>query len=615
MPPLSPHSSADAGPHPTEQEWEAAKGRIAELYQRWTATKVMEIMKAEHGFEATLRMYKGRFDKWGIADKNTKGIEYEAMKMIYDEIFRRDGIEVMFSAQRGNATKLYRIADVRKQLARPGTRRRRETNRSVITEGRIEQVLQRKGIKVIYPEPPSNRPPVLRSAADREADLEAATSTDGCSMSLDSDSDMEPVAGSDPLTLARPSCDRSPAYSAHSQSYEQPSDGAKEADLDIASFIEQMDVEQNPEWNIVSWHSTTPPRMLQHPPPSQEPALEDTKAWVSLVLQMCMQPELAGVHRNSARHTFKHMIATANPHILSSLIHVSCVLQGIGAEESYRLILTDCCELIDLERSSTQFFAIPYRYALACEEQNCDAAMELGDQLLFGAQLNQREAQGLSSNFLVCQQFMAQHLLDNRRDVPRAAGILEHCLRESQYLLVKEHSVNVNCLKLLARAYERLQQYELAIQTYQDAAERSQVVFGLSNPYRLTILRDMALLQSRLGRHSEAEDNLRKVYGGRARLLGPGHGATHSALQALQNFLSERGRRTEAIKLEQENRDDYMSDHHWRVLSEKEAQWVNQQGRSHALYWNKPQGMCKYEFIMPKEAYMRTGPQNRSSRL
>lgn len=590
---VSPHRSRDARLRPTEHGWDAVKDRIGELYvyEQRTAAQVMEIMKAEYGFHATLRMYKARFDKWGFAHKNTKGLEYEAMKMIYDQILGTEDVEVQFSSPRGKSRQNYSISDVRKELARPGSRKRKEMNLKIIAERGTEQVLQRKGITY-------HRRPLMAATA----------STNSCSMSLESDSDQEAATGSECATVTENSVQSSQGVPSPPQHNEQPSNGIKEADLDMGAFFEIMGIEQDPEWYVGSRHDIRPCAMSRQVSPVEEPAPDDPKVWVSHVFQMCIQPNFAGEHRNRARHTFTRMLDSACPHILSSLIHVSCVLSAIGAEESYRSILRDCCELIDQQHSRTQTFATPYRYALACEEGHRNVAIELGRQLLHGTERNESEAQELSSNFLVCQQFRAHHLLEHMKDAEGALIILQRCLEESQQVLVRDHSINVNCLNVLARAYEGLGHNEEAIIMYQEAAERSQSVFGPRNPYRLTMLRNIAVLQATTGRHSDAEQNLWEVYRGRTHLLGPGHRYTHSSLQLLQNCLIQQSRRIEATRLEEDNLAEYRNDKHWKVLPEKEAELIRRQGRSHGMwwhYWERPHGLSKYEFVMPREAYMR----------
>ena len=185
--------------------------------------------------------------------------------------------------------------------------------------------------------------------------------------------------------------------------------------------------------------------------------------------------------------------------------------------------------------------------------------------------------------------------------------MLRRCLYESSRCLEKDHSVNVNCLNILGRAYERLGQYQAAIDTYFDAVQRSQVVFGSKHPYRMRILRSMALLQARLGMSQEAERNLREVFSNQAQLLGPGHGFTFSTQQELQEFLICHGRHGEAIQLSEAREALYHDDKHWKMLSDGDAWRIRRAGRNTGLYWEKPQGLFKYEFVMPKEAYMRPG--------
>jgi len=119
------------------------------------------------------------------------------------------------------------------------------------------------------------------------------------------------------------------------------------------------------------------------------------------------------------------------------------------------------------------------------------------------------------------------------------------------------------------------------------------------------MLRSIALLQARLGMNPEAERNLQEVFWSRAELLGPGHAFTFSSQQELQQFLICHGRHGEAVQLNEAREVLYHADKHWRLLSEKDAAVIRRQGRNTGLYWEKPEGLVKYKFVMPKEAYMR----------
>ncbi|RFU25784.1 hypothetical protein B7463_g10556, partial [Scytalidium lignicola] len=53
---------------PTSTEWESKREVIKRLYldHKQPLRKVMEILKLEHGFEASARMYKQRLKRWGL---------------------------------------------------------------------------------------------------------------------------------------------------------------------------------------------------------------------------------------------------------------------------------------------------------------------------------------------------------------------------------------------------------------------------------------------------------------------------------------------------------------------------------------------------------------------
>jgi len=51
---------------PTQDEWEAHRATISALYGEETLSRVRNIMKRDHGFEASERMYKTRVKYWRL---------------------------------------------------------------------------------------------------------------------------------------------------------------------------------------------------------------------------------------------------------------------------------------------------------------------------------------------------------------------------------------------------------------------------------------------------------------------------------------------------------------------------------------------------------------------
>lgn len=67
---------------PTQDEWEAHRATISALYGEETLSRVRDIMKRDHGFEASERMYKTRVKHWRL-DKKAKADEMlQALEMI-----------------------------------------------------------------------------------------------------------------------------------------------------------------------------------------------------------------------------------------------------------------------------------------------------------------------------------------------------------------------------------------------------------------------------------------------------------------------------------------------------------------------------------------------------
>jgi hypothetical protein len=595
LPPLGP---AGAGPRAsaTEAQWELHKNRIGELYvtEGRTADEVRGIMIADHGFDVTKRMYKQRFKTWGMARKNLKAIEYEAMKMVYDEILAREGVEVQFSAVRGIDIKTHRISDVRKELARPGSKKRSDQNREEILARGLNQILERKEIRIIRPE--QNALPGSEGSS--------TPSMGSCSMSLESDSDQDPFAEDDYAAMTSSSFEPMTLPCRSFQNSAQPLGLEIEADIDLIAFG-LMSIEYS-EWSEGPWSDSK----------NQSEATRDAHNWARHLFETCIRTDemrtdsAAGRHRNSARNVFTRMLLTGNQHILSSMVHISCVFAGIGGVDTYRSILRDCRDVINSNHGRSLSYAVPYLYALACEEHEGPDIINFGNLLHEGIDPDGYDSQTLSSNFLVRQQYRAYHLLEYMQDAEGARAILVRCLHESSRCLERDHSVNVNCLYILARAYERLGNLHAAVDTYFEAAERSRAVFGARHPYRMILVRGMALLQARLGMETEAEQNLIDVFWNRTALLGPGHTFTYSSGEELQDFLISHGRHDHAAQLRETRRIQYRDDKYWTKLSERDAVDIRRQRRNNAgLHWEKEgEGLFKYAFVMPKEAYMRESP-------
>ncbi|RYP75004.1 hypothetical protein DL771_002652 [Monosporascus sp. 5C6A] len=66
----------------TQYDWDVHREAISRLY--WDESRplpeVMEIMRLQHNFHATARMYKFRFKKWGLA-KNLKADQEEQIRV------------------------------------------------------------------------------------------------------------------------------------------------------------------------------------------------------------------------------------------------------------------------------------------------------------------------------------------------------------------------------------------------------------------------------------------------------------------------------------------------------------------------------------------------------
>ena len=571
--------------HPSERDWEAARSRIEQLYidENFTCNEVSKLMKEELGLDATKRMYKARFKAWGLDKKSIKGVEYEAMLMLYESWYAR-GVEVEFTARQGTGRKHYQISEVKKHLGRDPRNavRKREQSRKKIHQLGIDHILRRKDIRYqpVSSSSSSRSPAPISEDSDSDQELE---------LELRQDASVE-----DPQFLAAPLI-QAPL---NPQSF----DSRLQADLDMRAIFDRFGLDEY----------YTGPCFDLTPTVSQEQT--DTEEWAYHVLLTSIKTDegrtdLAGNHRQKARHKFRQMLTTANPYILTSLIHISCVLQSIGGVEIYRLFLRDCCELIRREQGRYLPYATPYLYALASEDGDRAAVTELGNQLLCGPDLIHVQPENLSPNLLVSQQYRAYHLLKEMKQPEGALEILRQCLGASEHVLDKNHMVIVNGLNLLARAHERMGNKQIAIDIYIDAAGRCAANLGSKHPFCLIILRRMAVLQAESGAVDDAEQNFRQVFWSRCQLLGPGHAYTYASGTELEQFLHRQGRHGDAKQVKEFQQTEYHKDEHWKVLSEQDQDIIRRQVRhglySNGLYWQRARhGLSKYEFRMPMEAYM-----------
>ncbi|KAI1342205.1 hypothetical protein F5Y15DRAFT_334547 [Xylariaceae sp. FL0016] len=103
-------SSHTGGPHRshqhTAQEWESRKEELRKLYidENCPLKKVMATMR-QRGFEATVRMYKSRFEKWGFSKNNSQKEVVTMLKIQRQRnalgkrtTFHRNGREVTIDA-------------------------------------------------------------------------------------------------------------------------------------------------------------------------------------------------------------------------------------------------------------------------------------------------------------------------------------------------------------------------------------------------------------------------------------------------------------------------------------------------------------------------------------
>ncbi|KAL2043887.1 hypothetical protein N7G274_003407 [Stereocaulon virgatum] len=69
--------------HPNASDWKRHQALIAKLYAKHTLPEAMKFMATEHGFRATIKMYKTRIKQWGLDTKNNREREMRAIARIH----------------------------------------------------------------------------------------------------------------------------------------------------------------------------------------------------------------------------------------------------------------------------------------------------------------------------------------------------------------------------------------------------------------------------------------------------------------------------------------------------------------------------------------------------
>ncbi|KAI1861570.1 hypothetical protein JX265_009537 [Neoarthrinium moseri] len=123
-----PFRTARSGP--STVEWQEYKDRIAFLYleEDRPLNEVMEIMLTNHGFKASVRMYKFRFQQWGFRKYLSKE---ESKRFVAEAVTRKDAdLPVVHGRELGS-----------KRLKARRTRLHRQSSRVMATESRGENTL------------------------------------------------------------------------------------------------------------------------------------------------------------------------------------------------------------------------------------------------------------------------------------------------------------------------------------------------------------------------------------------------------------------------------------------------------------------------------------------
>lgn len=569
---------------PSDQEWATHLPRICDLYfsQRMTLEETQRVMRREAGFNATLRMYKGRIATMGVHPKKISMQKYLAMYVIAEN-FASLGQPVHFTGPSGLQSFKRTPAQVVKQLKRPH-------NLQPITLDEANLILQAGCISVVV------EPTAIKGQSSLKTTSDTVSATAGSSMGAQCESPPCEVSEYAQLSHSSGLSHRLKTNTNHSFNIpDRPSWTASDYDqsetetpqtpiqheagtLNLAGmtfipdllcrprtlkdeddsfdFVEEFNSFSLSDFSVTaipSLSATVKSRLLPQPVanPSRRIAVETAAPFLASLFPAQGLDTLI-FSKNIAMYRFKQILNTTpdNRYILPLLSWMSTVLSTNGQIDRLQDFVHECCQVFDEHREHGSALATPYRYLLAFCEGDSIQMTQLGSQL---ASTTERLVQLYGPdhpNVLVSDYYRAWHELTKPGGWGCARTILETCLRKAERVMGHQNLMTINCLTVLGRGFSENDLHEDARAILRDAVERLGLTTLPLQGYRLLILQRLAAEDEYLGDLKAAVRGYREVYEGRARLLPSSDPTTHAAMCSLARALRSDGSSREARDVE-----------------------------------------------------------------
>jgi Clr5 domain len=535
---------APARQDPSPKEWDDARNTIYNLYiaRNMTARSVAKVMANTYNFHASVRMYKDRFKKWEIDCKTIRQPVWEQMAEIY--AFRRDyeHKDTVFEVTVGGVRKTVGFKQIDKHFMRvdPG-------KPSTIDKATFDKLVQRS--QLTFSTRPSSPIPNTQHMHDGNE-----ASNQGIRGNISPfGSASAPVQTSESSRAAS----SGPEYTEYEQWRVLPRTvlhSALQPELDLPDILALLTIERHcndtVKSRVESYAGFPFPQK-----PSRRLTSNELKAgsWVTNCFLTCIfhnqnEMEMAQEHRQSAMEVFREMLRTGNQQVLPGLLWITSIMNAHGDDDLLKQFLQDSFEVNKRSANSNPIYDTVFGYCLAVLKDNDLEIEGYGSQLCLGEASFALIWGEDSPNVLVRRYYWAWHLL-RKKKYAEAIELMQESLSKTERVMGRYHHITVNCLAIQSRAYAEQNQDSQAISLLSDAVQRSLDSWGSQNPFRLDLLRRLAMLQKKVFNLSEAERIMREVVDGRTCLFGLSKGSTWRAIYDLIDILKQCGKLEEAHSL------------------------------------------------------------------
>jgi len=576
-------------PKHTPQKWLEMRPYIGQLYvvEDKTLKEVRQIMRTEHGFEASERMYKQRLRDWDMQSKNLQKPEWRALDAIQKDRKLREGKETVFYVNKRGKVHRKVKSDIEKHYKRDDkvlllpqealngvprgiTIQWHTPNGSPASTPRLQQMaLPQMPTGANMPTDEQSGMPFIQSPSRSNQAMSSPPSPEPSPlvrpMSSPSLSGSSPSAYSDPDTSVTPS----PSVSVEDLISGFQGLALKLNNPDKCHISKEDELKYNRMLSdATNFQPAQSARLARLPQVTRRgsnfalefDALDEhvlvASEWAASIFMACYwmgqdQLQQSQSCRQEAMRLFTRMLRHANDNVHTGLSWLVSIIGSHGHFALLKDFLADCCETIDSEVGANPTFSPLYRYTLAMVSEDQPNILRYGN-LLNNCHNTIRGIWGRESpNFLISSYYLAYHCLHSG-DVSQAVSRLEECLPLSEQLMGKNHLVTINCMSMLHRAYFDQGHVPRAISILVDAVNRCEPALGKQSPFRLELLTQLALEHKHIGQTDIALRILHEVLEDQIKLMGFLSKRTWWTIDELGRWLIEQGQVGEAEALHAE---------------------------------------------------------------